>query len=39
MKVDKHIRHNFSSFVLSHEEIKVLSFGLDQHIRYNVDSN
>ena len=32
MKVNKHIIHNFSSYVLSPEGIAVLSFRLDQHI-------
>ena len=39
MKVNKHIIHNFSSYVLSPEEIRALSFGLDQHVPYNVDNN
>ena len=39
MEVNKHIIHNFSSYVLSPEEITALSFGLDQHILCNVDNN
>ena len=39
MKVNKHIIHNFSLHVLSLEEITALSFGLNQHIPYNVDNN
>ena len=39
LKVNKHIIHNFPSFVLSPEEVTALPFGLDQHIPYNVDSN
>ena len=39
MKVNKHFIHNFSSYVLSPEEIIALSFGLDQHIPYNIDHN
>ena len=39
MKVNKHIVHNFSLYVLPPEEVTVLSFGLDQHISYNLYNN
>ena len=39
MKVNKHIIHSFSSYILSHEEVIALSFELDQHIPDNVDNN
>ena len=38
MKVNKHI-YNFSSYVLSPEEITAPPVGLDQHIPYNIDNN
>ena len=39
VKVNKHIINNFSSCVLSLEEITALSSGLNQHIPYKVDKN
>ena len=39
VKVNKHIIHNFSSYVLSPEDITALSFELDYHIPSKVDKN
>ena len=39
VKVNKHIIHNFSSYLLSLEEITALWFEICQHIPHNIDKN
>ena len=38
-KIKRQIIHNFSSYVLSHEEYIALSYGLDTHIPSNTNTN
>ena len=39
-KQSKNIRHNFSSYSLTKEEVEALSYGIDQHIpKYNDRNN
>ena len=38
-KQSKNIRHNFSSYSLTKEEVEALSYGIDQHISNYNDRN